>query len=200
MQSPVDSGMLIGNSFWRCVVNLFTPAETVENYAAAGVAKTQAPAWRLLLLGILAGFLIAMGGAVTNTAGHSIANVGLCRLVSGLLFPFGLAMVIDPRLQSGRQRMHCPIRNHLEILLFFQNTLYPPFSRCMRVFNIGSVIIQFLYYIGFKVKILWKMPCDGILKYLRCIQICELFHLTYKIIVIHVKIFLFQCLRTNSLK
>lgn len=46
------------------------------------------------MLGILAGFLIAMGGAVTNTAGHSIANVGLCRLVSGLLFPFGLAMVI----------------------------------------------------------------------------------------------------------
>lgn len=45
-------------------MNLFTPAETVENYAAAGVAKTQAPAWRLLLLGILAGFLIAMGGAV----------------------------------------------------------------------------------------------------------------------------------------
>ena len=35
-----------------------------------------------------------MGGAVTNTAGHSIANVGLCRLVSRLLFPFGLAMVI----------------------------------------------------------------------------------------------------------
>ena len=75
-------------------MNLFTPVETVENYAAAGVAKTQAPVWRLLMLGILAGFLIAMGGAVTNTAGHSIANVGLCRLVSGLLFPFGLAMVI----------------------------------------------------------------------------------------------------------
>ena len=110
-----------------------------------------------------------------------------------LLYPFSLVQPAFQLTVAERQ-------NHLDILLFFQNTLYPPFSRCMRVFNIGSVIIQFLYYIGFKVKILWKMPCDGILKYLRCIQICELFHLTYKIIVIHVKIFLFQCLRTNSLK
>lgn len=75
-------------------MNLFTPAETAENYSLAGAAKTEAPVWRLLLLGVLAGFLIAMGGAVTNTAGHTIADVGLCRVVSGLLFPFGLAMVV----------------------------------------------------------------------------------------------------------
>lgn len=75
-------------------MNLLTPAEVTANYAQAGAAKTRMPAWRLLLLGVLAGFLIAMGGAVTNTAGHTIANVGLCRLVSGLLFPFGLAMVV----------------------------------------------------------------------------------------------------------
>ncbi len=75
-------------------MNLFTPAETVQNYAAAGAAKTRQPAWRLLLLGILAGFLIAMGAAVANTASHSVTNVGLARVVSGLLFPFGLAMVV----------------------------------------------------------------------------------------------------------
>lgn len=75
-------------------MDLFTPAETAANYSLAGAAKTRSPAWRLLLLGILAGFLIAMGGAVTNTAGHSLTNVGVARLVSGLLFPFGLAMVV----------------------------------------------------------------------------------------------------------
>lgn len=75
-------------------MNLLTPAEVTANYAQAGAAKTRMSGCRLLLLGILAGFLIAMGGAVTNTAGHAIANVGLCRLVSGLLFPFGLAMVV----------------------------------------------------------------------------------------------------------
>lgn len=57
-------------------MQLFTPAETAENYAAAGAAKTRQPAWRLLLLGILAGFFIAMGAAVTNTASHSLDNVG----------------------------------------------------------------------------------------------------------------------------
>lgn len=75
-------------------MQLFTPAETAENYAAAGAAKTRQPAWRLLLLGILAGFFIAMGAAVTNTASHSLDNVGLARVLSGLLFPFGLAMVV----------------------------------------------------------------------------------------------------------
>ncbi|MCI8624358.1 MAG: formate/nitrite transporter family protein [Provencibacterium sp.] len=75
-------------------MNLFTPAEYTAGYAAAGRAKTQMPGLRMFLLAMLAGFFIAMGGAVTNTAAHSIANVGLMRVACGLLFPFGLAMVI----------------------------------------------------------------------------------------------------------
>lgn len=75
-------------------MHLFTPAETAANYAASGRAKTQSSAGRLFLLAVLAGFFIALGGAVTNTAAHTIANVGAARVVSGLLFPFGLAMVI----------------------------------------------------------------------------------------------------------
>lgn len=75
-------------------MELFTPAQTTENYAAAGRAKTGAPLLRLLLLAVLAGFLIAVSGAATNTAIHTIENVGIARTVCGLLFPFGLAMVI----------------------------------------------------------------------------------------------------------
>lgn len=75
-------------------VNLFTPAECAANYAPAGRNKTRIPALKLFLLAMLAGFFIAVGGAVTNTAAHSIANVGAARMVCGLLFPFGLAMVI----------------------------------------------------------------------------------------------------------
>lgn len=52
------------------------------------------PGFRMFLLAVLAGFFIAMGGAVTNTAAHTISNVGLARVASGLLFPFGLAMVV----------------------------------------------------------------------------------------------------------
>ena len=75
-------------------MNLYTPAECAANYAAAGRNKTQLPLVKMFLLAVLAGFFIAMGGAVTNTAAHTIANVGAARIVCGLLFPFGLAMVI----------------------------------------------------------------------------------------------------------
>ena len=75
-------------------MNLFTPKECAANYAAAGRAKTQMPLVKMFLLAVLAGFFIAMGGAVTNTAAHTIANVGVARMVCGLLFPFGLAMVV----------------------------------------------------------------------------------------------------------
>lgn len=75
-------------------MNLFTPKECAANYAAAGAAKTRMPLPKLFLLAVLAGFFIAMGGAVTNTATHSIGNVGAARIVCGLLFPFGLAMVV----------------------------------------------------------------------------------------------------------
>jgi len=75
-------------------LNLFLPAEIAENYCQIGKAKSTAPAWKLLILGIMAGLLIAFGSAVTNTATHTISNVSVVRVVSGLLFPFGLGMVI----------------------------------------------------------------------------------------------------------
>lgn len=75
-------------------MEIFTPAQTLENYAAVGRAKTDAPPARLLVRAVLAGFFIAMGGAVTNTAAHTVAAVGAARVLCGLLFPFGLAMVI----------------------------------------------------------------------------------------------------------
>jgi formate/nitrite transporter len=75
-------------------MNLFTPAEITQNYAAAGKAKAEYPVDRLLVSAITAGFFIAFGAAVSNTASHSIANVSAARIISGLLFPFGLGMVL----------------------------------------------------------------------------------------------------------
>ena len=75
-------------------MNFFSPAQLIEQYSLSGANKTRLPAWKLLLLGLLAGIIIAFGGAVTSTAAHAITNVSVARLVSGLLFPFGLCMVI----------------------------------------------------------------------------------------------------------
>lgn len=75
-------------------MQLFNASEVTENYSNAGVKKTALSVGNALLLGILAGLLIAFGAAVTNTGAHALENVSIARIVSGLLFPFGLAMVI----------------------------------------------------------------------------------------------------------
>jgi formate/nitrite transporter len=75
-------------------MNLFSFQEVTANYVQTGVAKTNFPIWKMLILGIFAGAIIALAAAVTNTAVHDITSVGSTRLVSGLLFAFGLGMVV----------------------------------------------------------------------------------------------------------
>jgi formate/nitrite transporter len=75
-------------------MNLFTPQEVTANYADAGAAKTHFPIWKMLLLGILSGLIIGFAAAAANTAAHGIADAGIARLVMGLIFAFGLGMVV----------------------------------------------------------------------------------------------------------
>ena len=75
-------------------MNLFTAAETTANYASAGAAKAKLPIAKMLLLGILAGFLIGFPSCVTNMATYALDNNSTVRMVSGLLFAFGLGMVV----------------------------------------------------------------------------------------------------------
>ena len=73
---------------------MLSPAEFVGFYAQVGAKKCANSAERLYLSALLAGFLIASGAVVANTAGHLLTNAGLSRVLCGLLFPFGLIMVI----------------------------------------------------------------------------------------------------------
>ncbi len=73
---------------------LLSPAEVVAAYAGTGEKKCALPFLRAFLLAVLAGALIAFAGAATNTAAHSAEGVGTVRLICGLLFPFGLGIVI----------------------------------------------------------------------------------------------------------
>lgn len=75
-------------------MNLFTPIEIVQNYADAGKKRVERTLDTMLLLSVLAGLLIAFGGVVTNTAAHAVDNVSAVRIICGLLFPFGLGMVV----------------------------------------------------------------------------------------------------------
>ena len=57
-------------------------------------AKTTTPAWRLLLLGILAGMFIAFGASSSSLAIHAMENSGLAKVVAGTIFPVGLMMIV----------------------------------------------------------------------------------------------------------
>lgn len=63
-------------------------------YAALGENKKALPALKLLLLGIFAGFFIALAGVGANTAASAMPAAGLAKLISALVFPAGLAMVV----------------------------------------------------------------------------------------------------------
>ena len=73
---------------------LLSPAELVGACVGAGERKCALPALRAFLLAVLAGALIAFGGASTNTLAHTAPNVGTVRLLCGAFFPFGLGMVV----------------------------------------------------------------------------------------------------------
>lgn len=88
----VQKGMLI-NLMDKQTASLTAP-QIVERYVELGTKKASKPVWVLVLLGIIAGFIIAMGSAVTNTAAHAVENVSAARIICGLLFPFGLGMVM----------------------------------------------------------------------------------------------------------
>lgn len=49
---------------------------------------------RLIGKAILAGAMIGMGAGISSVAAHTVADVGLARLVAGVVFPVGLMMVI----------------------------------------------------------------------------------------------------------
>ena len=72
---------------------MLSPAEFVGVYAQAGAKKAGNSAGRLFLAAVLAGFFIASGAVAASTASYGLDNTSVARVVSGLLFPFGLIMV-----------------------------------------------------------------------------------------------------------
>lgn len=73
---------------------MLSPAEFVDSYARIGAKKCANSAGRLFLSAVLAGFFIAAGAVAASTASFGLENPSAARAVSGLLFPFGLIMVI----------------------------------------------------------------------------------------------------------
>lgn len=71
-----------------------TPAEMTALCCQSGVTKTRHSNAVLLLLAILAGAVIALGSATTNTAIYGIPDTWTARTICALLFPLGLGIVV----------------------------------------------------------------------------------------------------------
>ncbi|WP_294857256.1 formate/nitrite transporter family protein [uncultured Oscillibacter sp.] len=73
---------------------MLNPAEFLEKYTEIGEKKASSGVKKLLLAGILAGFAIGIGSAVTAAASYSVESASIAKLISGVLFPLGLIMVL----------------------------------------------------------------------------------------------------------
>ena len=123
-------------------MNLFTAAETTANYAAAGAGKAKLPISKMLLLGILAGVLIAFPACVTNMATYGLDNNSVVRTVSGLLFAFGLGMVVltGAELFTGNTLMVISVLDRKATVLgMLRNWLFVYAGNL-----IGSLLVAFL--------------------------------------------------------
>ncbi|MDD2961854.1 MAG: formate/nitrite transporter family protein [Muribaculaceae bacterium] len=75
-----------------------TPTEVIESTYTIATNKCNCSLWRTLLLSILAGIYIAMGGALAVLVGFGMpglseANPSITKLLMGLAFPIGLALI-----------------------------------------------------------------------------------------------------------
>lgn len=75
-------------------MSMFTPAQIMERYSAMGKVKAERSVHTLLILSFLAGFLIAAAAMASSTVAFQRETVSQARLASGLIFPFGLGMVM----------------------------------------------------------------------------------------------------------
>jgi len=74
--------------------SMLSPLQIVSANINAAKAKTELSFLRMILLGIFAGMFIACGASASSVAMHAISNVGLARLVAGIIFPVGLMMIV----------------------------------------------------------------------------------------------------------
>lgn len=73
---------------------MLSPKEVCNYVESIGVQKANNQFIQTLTLGILAGAFVAIGGFSAAMASHSIENLGVARLIAGIVFPVGLMFVI----------------------------------------------------------------------------------------------------------
>lgn len=73
---------------------MLSPKEIGSYVENVGVQKANNKFIQTLILGMLAGAFVSIGGFSSAVASHSIENVGVGKLVAGIVFPVGLMFVL----------------------------------------------------------------------------------------------------------
>ncbi|WP_102399607.1 formate/nitrite transporter family protein [Haloimpatiens massiliensis] len=124
--------------------NILNPLEIREAVIKSGEEKAKIKLGSGIILGILAGAFIAIGGSAAAVASHSVNNVGLSRLVSGVVFPVGLMMVLicGAELFTGNNLMIIPaLEGRIKFKDMFRNWIIIYISNF-----IGATIVSFLIF------------------------------------------------------
>ena len=123
---------------------MLKPTELCDASIGSGCGKAKLTVLQQTVLGIMAGIFIALGGAASGVASHSITDAGLAKFVSGAIFPVGLIMVIicGAELFTGNCLMVVPLMDKkIAIKDMIRNWVVVYFANF-----IGSILIAFLVF------------------------------------------------------
>lgn len=118
--------------------------EIIEMNMQGAVNKAGLKLSKMIALGILAGMFIALGAATSNTAVHTIKDVGVARTLAGAIFPVGLMMIVfvGGELFTGNCLMIMAVINKkIKVTQMLRNLCVVFFSNF-----IGSLIIVILVF------------------------------------------------------
>lgn len=73
---------------------MHSPLEIARNYIDVSIHKTNLSAFKMVILGMFAGFFIGFAGIASTTAAATIDNASVAKLVGAMVFPAGMAMVL----------------------------------------------------------------------------------------------------------
>jgi len=123
---------------------MLKPNQLCDASIKGGVIKSKLTFVQCIVLGLLAGVFIALGAVVASVASHSITNVGVAKLVGGIVFPIGLILVVicGAELFTGNVLMIVPLTSKkIKFSSMLRNWIIVFLANL-----VGSIIIAFLVY------------------------------------------------------
>ena len=123
-------------------MQLFSMKEVIENYNMASVKKCKKSVINILFMAMVAGLIIGLAGLSASLASFTIENYSIRRLVNGLIFPFGLGiiMLLESQLFTGNCMMAVSlIQRKIKLKMLLRNWLLVYIGNFAGAFFVGFI-------------------------------------------------------------